>query len=77
MSKDSSQKPPLTDEEKFREALIVAHFLKYNLYLLAKATVFSAIYANYKSTRDALAETRAIMREFDKPPKTRKKLKDE
>lgn len=77
MSDDSSQKPPLTDEEKFREALILGHFIKYNMYLLAKATVFSAIYSNYKSTRDALAETRAIMREFDKPPKARKKLKDE
>lgn len=77
MTEDSSQKPPLMDDEKFREAIILGHFIKYNLYLLAKATIFSAIYNNYKSTRDALAETRAIMREFDKPPKQRKKLKDE
>lgn len=75
--KQPSPEPPLSPEEAMREAIIVGHFIKYNLYLMAKATIFAAIYSNYKSTRDALAETRAIMREFEKPPKARKKLKDE
>jgi len=68
---------PLSPEEAMREAIIVGHYIKYNLYLMAKATIFASIYSNYKSTRDALAETRAIMREFDRPPSPRKKLKDE
>ena len=69
MTSESSQNPPLTDDEKVREALILGHFIKYNLYLVAKATVFSSIYSNLKSTRDAIAETNAVMKEFDKPPK--------
>lgn len=78
MTEDPSQEPPLSPEELMREALLLGHCIKYNLYLMAKATVFSAIYANLKSTRSALAETRAIMADFDKPPRQRKKkLKDE
>lgn len=68
MTEDYSEEPLLTDDEKVIEALMLGHFIKYNLYLMAKATVFSAIYTNLKSTRAALAETRAVMKEFDKPP---------
>lgn len=72
MTEDSSQRPPLTPEEQVREALILGHFIKYNLYLVAKATVFSAIYANLRSTRDALTETNAVMKAFDAQPKKKK-----
>lgn len=72
MSDESSQQPPLTDDEKVREALILGHFIKYNLYLVAKSNVFAAIYANLKSTRDALAETNAVMKAFDAQPKKKK-----
>lgn len=67
MTSDFSEGPPLTDDEKVREALLLGHFIRFNLYLVAKATVFSAIYSNLKSTRDAIAETNAVMKEFDKP----------
>ena len=72
MTSESSQNPPLTDDEKVREVLILGHFIKYNLYLVAKATVFASIYSNLKSTRDAVAETNAVMKEFDKPPRKKK-----
>jgi hypothetical protein len=65
-------RPPFTEEEKVREFLMLGHFIKYNLYLLASATVFSAIYSNLKSTRDAVSETRFVMREFDRPLKPKK-----
>jgi hypothetical protein len=68
---------PLTEDERVREFLMLGHFIKYNLYLVAKATVFSAIYANLKSTRDAVTETRYVMEEFDRPRKPKKtKTKD-
>lgn len=66
------QRPPLTEDEKVREFLMLGHFIKYNLYLVAKATVFSAIYANLKSSRDAVTETRYVMEEFDRPQKPKK-----
>jgi hypothetical protein len=66
------QRPPLTEDEKAREFLMLGHFIKYNLYLIAKATVFSAIYSNLKSTRDAATETRYVMEEFDRPQKPKK-----
>jgi len=69
---EQQERPPLTEDEKVREFLMLGHFIKYNLYLLAKATVFSAIYSNLKSTRDAVTETRYVMEEFDKPPKVKK-----
>jgi hypothetical protein len=70
---------PLTEDERVREFLLLGHFIKYNLYLVAKATVFSAIYANLKSTRDAVTETRYVMEEFDRPHKpknSKSKAKD-
>lgn len=68
---------PLTEDERVREFLMLGHFIKYNLYLVAKATVFSAIYANLKSTRDAVTETRYVMEEFDRPRNPKKtKAKD-
>jgi hypothetical protein len=69
------EKPPLTEDEKAREFLILGHFIKYNLYLMAKATVFSAIYSNIKSTKDAIIETNLVMQEFDKPKKIKDKKK--
>ena len=63
---------PLTEDEKVREFIMLGHFIKYNLYLAAKATVFSAIYSNLKSTREALTETRFVMEEFDRPQQPRK-----
>jgi hypothetical protein len=68
----SDQEPLFTDDEKVKEALALGHIIKFNLYLLAKATVFSSIYNNLKSTRDALAETNAIMKSFERPPKRQK-----
>lgn len=65
MIEDSSREPPLTDDEKFGEVLMLGHLIKYNLYLTAKATVFAAIYSNLKSTRDAVTETNAVMKAFD------------
>jgi hypothetical protein len=66
------QLEPLTEDEKVRELLLLGHYIKYNLFLMANATVFSAIYANLKSTRDAVTETRYVMEEFDRPRKPKK-----
>lgn len=48
-----------------KEFLIVAHHIKYNLYLMSKATVFAAMLAKFKNVESALAATEKAMQELD------------
>ncbi len=68
----SPELEPLTEDEKVREFILLGHYIKYNMFLMANAMVFSAIYANLKSTRDAVSETRYVMQEFDRPYRPKK-----
>lgn len=61
--KPKTKSAPETD--KFQELLIVLDYMKYNMYLNAKATVFAAILAKSSSVRDAVFETNQTMQELD------------
>lgn len=59
-----------------KELLIVAHHIKYNLYMLSKATVFAAIMGKSKNLESALAATEKAMQELDLAQKENKAQKD-
>jgi len=69
--KSSSESP-----NKLSELLVLGHLIKYNLYLLGKATVFAAIMAKSKDIHTALLDTEKAMAELDLDTKMRKKQKD-
>lgn len=47
------------------EYVIVGHLIKYNLYLLAKSVVFSAVLKHTGDIQGALNETDVVMGELD------------
>jgi len=63
---------PAPEPDKLQELLIVLDYMKYNMYLHAKATVFAAILAKSSSTRDAVFETNRVMQELDLAQKEKK-----
>lgn len=58
------------------EFIVIGHLVKYNLYLLAKATVFAAIMAKSKDLHTALLDTEKAINELDLDTKSRKEQKD-
>lgn len=70
-SKSSSESP-----DKLSEFIILGHLVKYNLYLLAKATVFASIMAKSKDINTALLETEKAINELDLDTKARKEKED-
>ena len=70
-TKSSSESP-----DQLSELLILGHLIKYNLYMLGKATVFAAVMAKSKSLETALLDTEKAMDELDLDTKMRKEQKD-
>jgi hypothetical protein len=70
-TKSSSESP-----DKLSELLILGHLIKYNLYMLGKATVFAAVMAKSKDLHTALLDTEKAMSELDLDTKMRKEQKD-
>lgn len=62
--------------KELSELLILGHLIKYNLYMLGKATVFAAIMAKSKDLHTALLDTEKAMGELDLDTKSRKEQKD-
>lgn len=58
-----------SDNEEF---LVLGHLIKYNLYLLAKAVVFSAVCSKAKDLHTAVVDTDRIMEDLDLDTKARK-----
>jgi hypothetical protein len=52
-------------EESPNEFLILGHFIKYNLYLLAKSVVFSSVFSKVDSVQDAINTTNTVMDGID------------
>jgi hypothetical protein len=69
--KSSSESP-----DQLSELLILGHLIKYNLYMLGKATVFAAVMAKSKNLETALLDTEKAMSELDLDTKMRKEQKD-
>ena len=69
MAKKTEIVKPVQEEKKLDvivESLTLGHLIKYNLYLLAKTNVFSAILNNKKlSVDDAITETNRVLIELD------------
>ena len=61
-SKPSTQNPTSNSTEEF---LVLGHLIKYNLYLLTKSVVFSAVLAKSTNYDDAIAITNSVMTELD------------
>lgn len=73
MAKKTS-KPLEVEQDPSRELLIAAHLIKYNLYLLTKATIFSAVYNG--NVKLAAKETEAALAQLDLEATKQKDLKD-
>lgn len=69
-TKSSSESP-----DQLSELLVLGHLIKYNLYMLGKATVFAAIMAKSKDLHLALLDTEKAMGELDLDSKMRKEQK--
>jgi hypothetical protein len=61
-SKINNQNPANNSTEEF---LVLGHLIKYNLYLLTKSVVFSAVLAKSTNYDDAIAITNSVMTELD------------
>lgn len=48
-----------------RESIILGHLVKYNLYLLAKSIIFSAVLAKSQDVTKAIEETELVITELD------------
>jgi hypothetical protein len=70
-TKSSSESP-----KELSELLVLGHLIKYNLYMLGKATVFAAVMAKSKDLHTALFDTEKAMGELDLDTKMRKEQKD-
>lgn len=70
-AKSSSESP-----QELSELLVLGHLIKYNLYMLGKATVFAAIMQKSKDLHTALLDTEKAMGELDLDTKMRKEKKD-
>lgn len=62
--------------QELSELIILGHLIKYNLYILGKATVFAAVMAKSKDLHTALLDTEKAMYELDLDTKNRKEQKD-
>lgn len=69
-AKSSSEGP-----QEPSELIILGHLIKYNLYMLGKATVFAAVMAKSKDLHTALLDTEKAMAELDLDTKNRKDQK--
>lgn len=69
--KSSSESP-----NQLSELLILGHLIKYNLYMLGKATVFAAVMAKSKDLHTALLDTEKAMNELDLDTKIQRERKD-
>jgi hypothetical protein len=69
-TKSSSESP-----DQLLELLVLGHLIKYNLYMLGKATVFAAIMAKSKDLHSALLDTEKAMGELDLDSKMQKEQK--
>lgn len=62
--------------QELSELIILGHLIKYNLYILGKATVFAAVMAKSKDLHTALLDTEKAMYELDLDTKNREEQKD-
>lgn len=67
MSKKKPSKviPQKQESNSTEEFLVLGHLIKYNLYLLTKSVVFSAIAAKTNDMDEALAITQKVISELD------------
>jgi hypothetical protein len=54
-----------------QEFLVLGHLIKYNMYLLTKAVVFSAVSAKTNNVEEAVNMTHRVMTELDLDTKRR------
>lgn len=72
VKKKTSTKQNLTPQSNSNEEfLVLGHLIKYNVYLLTKAVVFSAVSAKTTNVDEAVAITHKVMSELDLDTKRR------
>lgn len=67
MPKKKAQKQPPQNQQNnsTEEFLVLGHLIKYNLYMLTKSVVFSAIAAKTNDMDEAISITHKVMSELD------------
>lgn len=70
-SKKKTPQTPSNDIDPTKDALILGHLIKYNLYLVAKSIVFSALASKCTTPQEAVDLTNKIMTELDLDAKQR------
>ena len=66
VKKKPATKQKLTPQNNSNEQfLVLGHLIKYNVYLLTKAVVFSAVSAKTNNVDEAVAMTHKVMLELD------------
>lgn len=65
-SKSAEKKP----EPSLQDFFVLGHFVKYNMYLLTKAVVFSSIASRFTNLDDAVSAANSIINKLDQnaPP---------
>lgn len=63
--KKKSQNKTKVQTQTDSEFLVLGHLIKYNLYLLAKSVVFSAVSREVSNTSSAVDITNRVMQELD------------
>jgi len=76
MTAKKKTNPSSESPQELSELLVLGHLIKYNLYMLGKATVFAAIMARSKDLETALLDTEKAIGELDLDTKMRKEQKD-
>lgn len=77
MTKKKTQTPKTeTTSVDAQDYLVLGHLVKYNLYMLAKAVVFSAVSRSVDDTDKAVEVTHRVMQELDLDTKRRNEAAD-
>lgn len=76
MTKKKATQAQKVDQEKpsepnMQDFLVLGHLVKYNLYMLAKSVVFSAVAGKTSGIDEAIKTTHRVMEELDLDTKRR------
>jgi hypothetical protein len=69
--KKVAKQTQLPQSNSTQEFLVLGHLIKYNMYLLTKAVVFSAVSAKTNNVEEAVNMTHRVMTELDLDTKRR------
>jgi hypothetical protein len=69
--KRPAKKPESSQADPNEQFLVLGHLIKYNLYLLTKSVVFSAITTKTNNIDEAVSMTNKVMDELDLDTKRR------